>query len=156
MPTEDGLPAVGDVIMSQKFMFARQSEIGSFLRILNVPEVTSAPLTLTLEEPNGTVHTRSTVTANIGGDAYDRSRANAEFVVEEARWFDNMITVAIENCSTRWFVTARRLKNNRKYDPAGERIVFFMCGLVDELVLAPKDIHYVRKMRVSQLKTAKA
>ena len=154
MSTSEGLPAIGDVIISPMFKFAKQSETGTFLRIFNIPETVPAQQ-LILNGKNGEIHARRTVSTDIGGDAYDSSREQAEFVVEEARWFDNMITVAVENCSTRWFVTARRLKKNGRYNPAGERIVFFMCGQQHEFVLAPKDIHYVRKMRMSQSRTAK-
>lgn len=154
MPTDEGLPDVGDVIMSPMFKFAKHSETGTFLRILNVPDQATPVPQLVLKGRNGEVHTQSAVSANIVGNAYDSSREDAKFVVEEARWFDNMITVAIENCSTRWYVTARRLKSNGAYDSKGERIMFFMCGMQDEFVLASKDIRYIRKMHTPRSRTA--
>lgn len=147
MPTDEGLPDVGDVIMSSRFMYAKRSETGSFLKIMSFAH--AAPTTqLVLETRTGETHTRLAVSRSVVGDAYDSSRAHAEFVVEEARWIDDMVTITVKSSSLRLYVTARRLKANGTYNSKEERIVFFMCGLQDESVLAPKDLQYMRKMRI--------
>lgn len=143
MPTEDGLPCVHDVITSPKFSFANWSENGKFLKIVNVEESSKYYIAL---ERNGSFAEKTLSRDARLIDSFDASRAHAEFVIEDSRWADNPVTKGTHACASRWYVSARRLKSNGSYDPLGERIAFFLCGLPDENVLAMHDIKIVRTM----------
>lgn len=152
MPTDDGLPEVNDIVTSLLFAFANRSESGGFLKIVNATESPDYSVSLNREqEPKEKLLNRHAFAV----DAFDSSRGHAEFIVEEARWADNPLTKNTDACSSRWYVSARRLRGNGSYDPNGERISFFLCGLLGEYVLAAKDVKIARTRRAQKSKTGK-
>ena len=153
MPNDDGLPDVGDVITSSKFVFGQKSESGKFIKIINVSECPR--YYVVLEQSDGSRKEKSFLGTVQGIDAFDGSREHAEFVVESARWADNPLTRGTTACAGRWYVSARRLNQDGTYNTDGEYIAFFMCGLLDENVLEVKDIKIIGKMKLPKPRVRK-
>ncbi|TSC62752.1 MAG: hypothetical protein G01um101448_454 [Parcubacteria group bacterium Gr01-1014_48] len=153
MPTEDGLPSVGDVITSQKFVFGKKDESGKFIKIVNTVDCTKLFVSL---QQGDTFIEKSIARGAHNIDAFDASRAQAEFLVIDAHWVDNPIVKGTDACASRWYISAQRLLHeNGSKNLGDERIAFFLCGLSDENVLAPNDIKIVRTTHMPVLQSTK-
>lgn len=146
---KEELPQVGDVIVSPKFAYGFYYEKEDKTAHVDGRTTTRIVRNIFTEEE------RLQMTKETGNippkyrdeelGAYDSSRTAAKFVVEEARYTKggNIHNNADSSFPSGWYVQARRLAEDDKYNPNGEIIEFVMRwdGIDTE------DVQVVGKMK---------
>ena len=144
------LPNVGDVIKSKKFAFGYYDEQRTTITVDGSTK--KHPVTSYMDEKKRLAIAAKSgqippakITVELG--AYERSRAYAMFVVEEAGMQGGGSSGHGDgDYPDGWHVKARRLTEMGDYDPNGELICFYMSGCFD-CVIALKDVRIVGRMR---------
>lgn len=148
MNKKNNLPDAGDVIMSPKFAFGYYE---TDRKIIYIDGVTKKYML----ESNISEKDRVAMAAKSGKippkvrvedyGAYDESRAQAKFVVENAAMEGG--ERGRDYYPDGWRIVARRLKGDGTYDPKGEVISFYMSGSFS-CKLEPGDVQIVEKKQM--------
>lgn len=144
---------LGDIIRSEKFAygcyeteFNNEGYLQMVKGIIDVDGSTREQIASYID-PESKVRHPSYKSIDIA--AYDPSRGNALFVVEEARMEGGGTAMFNDYYPDGWHVKARRLDSNRDYEPNGELIRFYQSGCFTTNI---GDVELVEKMRMAFLK----
>lgn len=149
------LPDVGDMIMSKKFAYGYhpynisenklRDEINIDGKSVNCSVSYDTPEEdrVTYAAKTGKIPPQKTI---IDQSAFDKTRANAKFVVETARY-----TGGGGDHENGWYIEARRLNEDETYNPKAELISFYMTGCFCDKV-EPKDVRIVGRMQLMFVK----
>jgi hypothetical protein len=143
---------IGDIIRAEEFAFGKYgskfNDEGHLVPILDEVTVDGKTKTqITLYTKPGTPwdKPREYISVNLG--AYDSSRGKALFVVEEAKMDGGGSTgYPGDFYPDGWHVTARRLSDDRKYNPDGELISFYQSGCFNCMV---EEVEVIGRMKKS-------
>jgi hypothetical protein len=147
---------VGDIIKSKQFAFGRYEGVFNKSKYLvaNKELITVDGETRTnpvnFRKPGTEEHTNSKyICVDLG--AYDESRGNSSFVVEEAK-LDGGGTGhgPYDIYPDGWHILARKLGKDETYDPKGQLIQFYQDGSFDCVI---SEIEVVGKMKRMFIKT---
>ena len=132
--TNERLVEVGDIIQSKKFTYG-DSETKRDQKI-------SSNQTALWHNGIVTIYGESEAyRTNI--NAYDKDRAKAHFVVEEAKYDGG--STGRDPYPDGWHVLARKLNKDDQYNPNGELIEFYQTGCFNCMVKNPKIIGKMKK-----------
>lgn len=144
---------LGDIIRSEKFAygcyeteFNNEGYLQMVKGIIDVDGSTREQIASYID-PESKVRHPSYKSIDIA--AYDPSRGNALFVVEEARMEGGGTAMFNDYYPDGWHVKARRLGPNENYDSDGELIRFYQSGCFTTNI---GDVELVEKMRMAFLK----
>jgi hypothetical protein len=133
MATKTGHANIGDIIRSEKFAYGMYgytwNPFEEFAQSESVIEVDgkTEEYPVKCRKP-GTPWDAPSEYIAVDRAAYDPSRGKAQFVVEKADMQGGGRAMFNDYYPDGWHVTARRLNDDRSYNPKGEIIQFYQSG----------------------------
>jgi hypothetical protein len=146
---QNDFPQVGDVVVSEAFAYGtKDPHFGSRITVDGETQTYTAEYGISQEAREiaiaitGDIPPKR-VTINLA--AYDLSRGQAEFVVEEAA-MQGGSNSGHDDRPDGWHIVGRRLNTNGTFNPVGEEIEFYMSGF-SGVIIPPERVRIVRKMK---------